>query len=47
MVPAIMIGLMNEKLVPWTQRRPQPAGPAFLHWMNVAIPDTNSDIETR
>ena len=24
-----------------------PAGPTFLHWMKVAIPDTKSDIETR
>ena len=24
-----------------------PAGPTFLHWMNVAIPDTKRDIETR
>ena len=47
MAPAIMIGLMNEKLVPWTQRSPHPAGPTFLHWMKVAIPETKRDIETR
>lgn len=45
--PAIIIGLMNEKLVPCTQSNPQPTLPYFLHWMNVAIPDTNNDIETR
>ena len=45
--PAMIIGLMNEKLVPCTQRSPQPAGPTFLHWMKVAIPETNSDMETR
>ena len=42
-----MIGLMNEKDVPWMQSSPVPTGPNLRHWTKVASPDTKSDIETR
>ena len=45
--PAMMMGLMNEKLVPCTHNRPHPTPPKRLHWMNVAMPDTNRDMDTR
>ena len=42
-----MIGPMKEKLVPCMQSSPVPIGPMRWHWMNVAMPETNSDIDTR
>ena len=44
---AEMIGPIKEKLVPWIQSRPHPIGPTVRHWMNVAMPETMSDMETR
>ena len=46
-MPAPMMGLMKENDVPWMQSSPVPKGPSRRHWMNVARPDTKSDMETR
>ena len=46
-VPAEIIGLMNEKLVPCTLRSPEPTGPIRLIWMKVETPETISAMLTR
>ena len=45
--PAVMIGPMKEKLVPWIQSNFAPTGPIRRHCMNVETPDAKSAIETR
>lgn len=45
--PAVIIGPINEKLVPWIHNKPQPILPNRRHWINVATPDTMSDILTK
>ena len=36
--PALIIGPINEKLVPWIHNNPQPTGPTLLHCIKVEIP---------
>ena len=46
-VPAAMIGPMNEKLVPCMQSNPVPMKPKRRHCIKVAMPEAMSAIETR
>ena len=45
--PAVMIGPINEKLVPWIHSNLAPTGPNLRHWMNVETPEANNAIDTK
>ena len=46
-MPAAMMGPMNEKLVPWMQSSPVPRQPNRRHCTKVEMPEANSAIDTR
>ena len=45
--PALIMGPMNEKLVPCTHSSPVPINPKRRHWMKVETPEANRAIDTR
>ena len=46
-MPALMMGPMNEKLVPWIHSRPVPMQPNRRHCTKVEMPDAKSAIDTK
>ena len=46
-VPAAMMGPMNEKLVPWMHSSPVPIKPKRRHCTKVAMPEAMRAMDTR